>query len=284
MTLLQKVVPPNLPIAQDGYIRLEEEFFRNVLRLYFNQLSNLVNNLGGIDGGKYIQFPYGAFHQDGTTTLTTGITNVSTTPIVVGSTAGFPSSGWILIGSEIIQYTTKTATTLDGTITRGALGTSQAAHLAGAAISEVQGTGSSTTIGTVLFNNTDYSNGVYASADYTKIYFDNAGIYNLQFSVQLLNYTSAEDNVTVWFRKNGTDISASASIAEVPPKHGTSPGATIMTVNLFYQMAANDYVSLAWSSDTGNTVIATAPAGTSPVHPASPGLIFTAQFVSALTS
>ena len=54
MTLLQKVVPPNLPIAQDGYIRLEEEFFRNVLRLYFNQLSNLVNNLGGIDGGKYI--------------------------------------------------------------------------------------------------------------------------------------------------------------------------------------------------------------------------------------
>ena len=75
MTLLQKVVPPNLPIAQDGYIRLEEEFFRNVLRLYFNQLSNLVNNLGGIDGGKYIQFPYGAFHQDGTTTLTTGITN-----------------------------------------------------------------------------------------------------------------------------------------------------------------------------------------------------------------
>ena len=281
MTLLTKVVPPNLPIAKDEFTRLDEEYFRNVLRLYFNQLSQLVNNLAGGTGGQYLQFPYGAFHQDGTTTLSTGITNVSTTPIVVASTAGFPSSGWILIGSEIIQYTTKTDTTFDGTITRGALGTTQAAHSAGDAISEVQGTGSSTTIGTVLFNNTDYSNGVYASADYTKVYFSYAGVYNLQFSVQLLNYTSTEDNATVWFRANGSDIAASASIAEVPSKHGTSPGATIMTVNLFYQVTAGDYVSIAWASDTGNTVIATAPAGTSPVHPASPGLIFTAQFVSA---
>ena len=281
MTLLTKVVPPNLPIAKDEFTRLDEEYFRNVLRLYFNQLSQLVNNLAGGTGGQYLQFPYGAFHQDGTTTLSTGITNVSTTPIVVASTAGFPSSGWILIGSEIIQYTTKTDTTFDGTITRVALGTSQAAHSAGVAISEVQGTGSSTTIGTVLFNNTDYSNGVYASADYTKVYFSYSGIYNLQLSAQLLNYTTTEDNVTIWLRKNGTDVSASAGIVEVSPKHGTAPGAYIAAWNYFLDLAAGDYVQLVWTSDTGNSVIATYPASTSPVHPASPGLIFTAQFISA---
>ena len=55
-----------------------------------------------------------------------------------------------------------------------------------------------------------------------------------------------------------------------------------MTVNLFEQIAANDYIQLAWASDTGDTVVATAPAGTSPVHPVSPALIFTASFVSAL--
>jgi len=95
-----------------------------------------------------------------------------------------------LIESEIIQYTGKTSTTFTG-ITRGVLGTTNVAHTAGVAISEVQGTGSPTTIGTVLFNNTDNSNGVYASADFSKIYFDYPGTYNVQISVQLLNFTTS---------------------------------------------------------------------------------------------
>ena len=191
-------------------------------------------------------------------------------------------SGWILIENEIISYTTKTATQFDGTITRGVLGTTNVAHTAGTAISEVQGTGSPTTIGKVLFNNTDFSNGVAADVtDQTKIVFSTPGIYNLQFSAQLLNFTTAEDNVTIWFAKNGVDVPASASVEEVNPKHGTSPGARIVTVNLYENLAANDYIQLKWTSDTGNTVIGTFPAGTSPVHPVSPGVIFTAAFVSA---
>ena len=135
-----------------------------------------------------------------------------------------------------------------------------------------------TTIGKVLFNNTDYANGVYVdTTDETKVVFSNAGVYNLQFSAQLLNFTTSEDNVTIWFRQNGTDISASASIEEVNSKHGTSPGARICTVNLFIQVAVNDYIQLAWTSDTGNTVLSSFPAGTSPVHPLSPGVIFTCQ-------
>ena len=274
---------PNLPLGTDQYDRRYQDSYSNVLRLYFNQLKNALTELFGDQGGRFISFPHGAFFQDGTTTLSSNITNVSTTPISVASTAGFPSSGWFLIGSEIISYTTKTATTFDGTITRGVLGTTNVAHTAGAAISEVQGTGSSTTIGTVLFNNTSYSAGVYTtSADYSKIYFDNPGIYNIQFSTQLLNYTTSEDNVTIWFRQNGTDIPASASIEQVNSKHGTAPGARICTVNIYIDVKANDYIQMAWTSDTGNTVVGTYPAGTSPVHPVSPAVIFTVSFVSAL--
>ena len=135
---------------------------------------------------------------------------------------------WILIGSEIISYTTKTATTFDGTVTRGVLGTTNVAHTAGAAITEVQGTGSSTTIGQMLFNNTDYSDGVSVDpTDQTKVVFSKPGIYNLQFSAQLLNFTTSEDNVTIWLRKNGTDVAASAGIEQVNSKHGSSPGARI---------------------------------------------------------
>jgi hypothetical protein len=275
--------PPNLPLGPQDYERRYQDQYSNVLRLYFNQLKNALSELFGDQGGRFISFPHGAFFQDGTTTLSANITNNSTTPISVGSTAGFPVPGWILIGNEIISYTTKTATTFDGTITRGVLGTTNVAHTAGAAISEVQGTGSPTTIGKVLFNNTSYSAGVYTMADdLSKVYFANPGIYNIQFSTQLLNFTTSEDNVTIWFRLNGTDIPASASVEQVNSKHGTSPGARICTVNLYVDVKANDYIQMAWTSNTGNTVVGTYPAGTSPVHPVSPAVIFTVSFVSAL--
>lgn len=283
--VLSQVVPPNLLVAPAQYNALYQEQLNNALRLYFNQLNKIVNQLrtDGSGDGSSLQFPYGAFHQDGTTTLSAGITNVSTTPISVASTDGFPASGYILIGSEIIQYTTKTSTTFDGTITRGVLGTTNVAHSLGAAISEVQGTGSGTTIGQMLFNNTDYSNGVYTTnADYSKIYFTTPGLYNIQISIQLLNFTTSEDNVTAWFRLNGNDIPATASIEQVNSKHGGSPGASILAFNIYQDVVENDYIQLVWASDSGNTVVATYPAGTSPVHPVSPAVILTAQFVSAI--
>lgn len=283
-TYLRFPAAPNLPLAPDQWDRRYQDQFANVLRLYFNLLSGALQELGGREGGYHLSFPHGAFFQDGTTTLSANITNVSTTPISVASTAGFPASGYLLIGSEIISYTTKTATTFDGTITRGVLGTTNVAHTAGDAITEVQGTGSPTTIGTVLFNNTSFSNGVSASADFTRLNFDFAGIYNLQFSAQLLNFTTSEDNVTFWFAKNGQDIPNSASIEQVNSKHGGNPGATIMTVNIFEELAPGDYITLKWTSNTGNTVVGTYPAGTSPVHPVSPALIFTVSFVSAPTA
>lgn len=275
---------PNLPVGPVEYDQRYTDQLNNVLRIYFNELDNIVGLLAGTGtgGGAYLRFPYGAFHEDGTTTLSTGITNVSTTPISVASTAQFPSSGYFLIGTEIIQYTSKTATTFAGTITRGVFGTTNVAHSAGADISEVQGVASSSTVGTVLFNNTDYSNGVTASSDYSKIQFAIAGIYNLQFSGQLLNFTTTDDNVTIWLRKNGTDVSASAGIVSVPSKHGSTAGAVIAGWNYFIDLNVNDYVQLCWATDSGNSVVATYPAGTSPTHPVSPALIFTAQFVSAL--
>ncbi len=45
MTDLLPVVPPNLPLALNAYDRQWNEQFNNVLRLYFNSLSNAVNQL-----------------------------------------------------------------------------------------------------------------------------------------------------------------------------------------------------------------------------------------------
>lgn len=61
------------------------------------------------------------------TQLNGAITNSDTT-ITVDSTVGFPASGLIVIGNELISYSGKTSTTFTG-CTRGEFGTTAAAHL-----------------------------------------------------------------------------------------------------------------------------------------------------------
>ena len=233
--------------------------------------------------GALIQFPNGAFHQDGYTTLTNAIPNSSSTAdIVVGSTTGFASSGSILIESEIINYTSKTATSFTG-ITRSVYGSSGSSHAAGVYVSEAQGIASPSTALAIPFDTTDTSNQVSLDPlDNTKIVFAIAGYYNIQFSIQLINATSSIDNATLWFRKNTVDIDYSAGIISIPSKHAGGLGASIISWNLVIAVNAGDNIQLMMHSNSGNTVAATYPPGTSPVHPASPSVILTATFVSAL--
>ena len=282
---LSQVAAPNLPLATPQYDARYLDQLNNVLRLYFNQLDKILGQLqtgsAAIDGSG-IQFPNGAFYQDGYTTLTANMTNVSTTPIQVTSTANFVDSGGLIIGSEIIKYTGKTATTFTG-ITRGAYGSTNVAHTAGVSVSEAQTLASSTVAAPLTLLQTTVSNGVAIDpTDKTKIVHATAGIYNIQFSIQMLTFDNTIDNVTIWFRLNGVDIPYSAGIASIPAIHGGSPGTAIISWNLVQPMSAGDYIQLVFASDTGNTVAATYPPGTSPVHPASPSIIVTSTFVSAL--
>jgi hypothetical protein len=225
-----------------------------------------------------INLAYGAFLQNGETTLTDAITNNSTTPIVVGDTTQFGSAGYIIIENEVIQYTGKTATSFTG-ITRGVKGTTNVAHDAGVAVSEAAAIASSSASSVIGYDTTIYSNNI-SIVSTSRVTFANAGLYNIQFSLQLLNFTTSEDNVTVWLRLNGVDVAQSASIEQVNSKHGTSPGARILALNLFQQVTAGQYIELAWASNTGNTVIASFPSGVSPVHPVSPAVILTALQVA----
>ena len=84
--------------------------------------------------GQTYGYGYGTFNWGGFSSTVTqtainqvgGIDNAVTT-IPVDSTTGFASTGTILIGSELITYSGKTATTFTGA-TRGAEGTTAAAH------------------------------------------------------------------------------------------------------------------------------------------------------------
>jgi len=280
---LNRAVAPRLPAATPEYDLNYINQLNNILRLYFNQLDNILGQLstsGGITG---VRFPYGAFHQDGYTTLTNAIpTSGSTATIVVGSTAGFESAGTIIIQKELISYTGKTATTFTG-ITRSQYGSSGASHAAGLYVTEAQAVPSATTALAIPYDTTDYNNQISLDAtDSSKVVFAVSGFYNIQFSIQLLNGKSSIDNVTLWFRQNGVDIPNTAGIATVPLGPGTTLGATIVAWNLVIPITAGDYIQLMMASDSGDTVAGTYPPGTAPVHPVSPSVIFTATFVSAL--
>lgn len=274
---------PNLLVAPVDYRQQYIDQLNNALRLYFNQIDNGMASLLSPAGGGLLQFPNGAFHQDGYTTLTNAIPNSSSTAnIVVGSTTGFATAGTILIEDELISYTGKTATSFTG-ITRSEYGSTGSSHSAGVYVSEAQGVASASTALAIPFDTTDTSNQVSLDpADNTKIVFDIAGYYNIQFSVQLVNCTSSIDNATLWFRQNTADIANTAGIVSVPAKHAGGIGAAIVSWNLIVAVNAGDNIQLMMASDSGDTVAATYPPGASPVHPASPAVILTATFVSAL--
>jgi hypothetical protein len=275
---LTSVKSPALPYAPFEYNRQYQDEVNNVLRLYFNQIDALVSQLR-VGLLNTLALPQGAFFQDGVTTLSAGISNSATT-IPVVSTANFQNTGAIIIGSEIITYTGKTATSFTG-CARGQYSSSAAAHLSGVYVGEAQAAAAPVPL---FMSQTTSSNGVALDPlDASKIVFDTAGYYNIQFSAQLLSFDNAVDNVTLWFSKNGTAIPYSAGIGTVPGRISASkPGTAIISWNLIVDVTANQYIQLYFASDSGNTLAVTYPPGVAPVHPISPSVILTATFTSAL--
>jgi hypothetical protein len=148
--------------------------------------------------------------------------------------------------------------------------------------STTQTAANTTTAYPITFNTTDFSNGVTMVSN-SRFTVEYAGLYNLQFSVQLDNTTNNSVDVDIWFRKNGTDIPASNSRFGLAPRKGVGdPFHIIAGLNYFVDMQAEDYVQLIWrTSDVGAT-IKTYAAGTSPTRPSIPSVIATLSYVSRL--
>lgn len=64
MNYLDSPQPPNLPYAPQEWNPEYQEQLNNVLRLYFNRLSNATQFLLGPDGGRFMSNPFGAWSSD----------------------------------------------------------------------------------------------------------------------------------------------------------------------------------------------------------------------------
>ena len=140
-----------------------------------------------------------------------------------------------------------------------------------------------TTAYAVTFNTTDFSSGV-TMASGSRITVADAGIWNLQFSIQFTNTTNASQDVDVWFRVNGTNSANSNSRFGFAPRKGASdPYHIIAAMNYFLSLNANDYVEIMWRPTDVGVSIEQYPAGTTPTRPAVPSAIVTMSFVSNIT-
>ena len=85
----------------------------------------------------------------------------------------------------------------------------------------------------ITFDTTDFSNGVTLSNS-SRLNASQAGIYNIQFSIQVENTTSDTQDIDIWFRKNGTDIAKSNNVYGLPPRKAAGdPSHCIVTLNFF---------------------------------------------------
>ena len=141
-----------------------------------------------------------------------------------------------------------------------------------------------TTAYAITFDTTDYSNGITLSNS-SRLNVSQAGIYNVQFSIQFKNTTNDSQDSDVWFRKNGTDIAKSNSrFGLAPRKSAGDPSHMIGALNYFVDLAENDYIQLMWRPSDVGVSIEQYPAGTSPTRPATPSVIATVSFVSNLSA
>ena len=134
------------------------------------------------------------------------------------------------------------------------------------------------------FGTIDYENQVRIVTDgsnLTRITFDNTGIYNLNFSVQIQNTDNAEHDVTVWIRKNGVDVPGSAGYITVPKRRSTGAGLEGHTVagwNYLLSVIGGDYYQIMWStSNAANVTLQYYAAGNPPPSTASTLAIVTQQ-------
>lgn len=120
-------------------------------------------------------------------------------------------------------------------------------------------------------NATDYSQGISVKNS-SKFTVDYDAMYNFQFSAQLQHRTGggggSGDNVWIWLKKNGTSVPNSATKLYIP-----TGKYQVASWNFFVKLKKNDYLQLAWSTDTTDIAIE-ANGATSPA-PAVPSLIVT---------
>jgi hypothetical protein len=113
-----------------------------------------------------------------------------------------------------------------------------------------------------------------------KIIADSTGLYNMQWSGQFQNTDNAEQDVSVWIKKNGVNVIGSTGFIAVPKTRASLYGHTIASWNYIIPMIAGDSIVWYWQANNTGVSLQYYPQQTSPTRPSTASVIVTITPVS----
>jgi hypothetical protein len=198
----------------------------------------------------------------GTVSLTTEVSG--TLPVANGGTGAATLTGYVKGNGTSAMTAAATVPFLD---------------LAGRAfaqpLSTADQTGNVSAATAVTFNTDLTGTGISVVAS-TQITFTAAGTYMLSPLIQFVNSAAADHDVTVWFRKNGTNIANSAKILTVP-KTGDG-GSAVFSLSFFDTVTAGQYIEIMWLPENIAVTVEAIVAGA--IAPAIPSIICPAMRIA----
>jgi hypothetical protein len=203
---LQKTPPPALPYAVPAYTPTYIDQLLKVLRLYFNRVSDVLNAITGVNGGRYIDCPNGLFF------------STTDQPIVAANTAQS-----IKLPIEYLNNAVRVNSVTD-----------------------------------------------------SRVYVDVGGVYNFQFSGQLLSGSASAKQVYIWISRNGTDIGYSTHQYTV----SGSGNHLNISWNFDIDLDAGEYIEMQWAADDTNMKLEAAVA--TALHPGMPSAVMAVNFIAPL--
>ena len=255
---LKKPNNPALPLPTPEYSRTFLDNHNNVLRLFFNQLTNVFDNILGPNGGQFIDCPNGLFFN---TQEQIYAANDTAYPVEFDST--YLSNGVALeavtvtAGSFVVgvRYTIVSVGSTDFT-------------LIGAA---------SNTVG-VVFVATGVGAGTGTASTKSRIRVSVNGVYNFQYTGQVYTLTGSKVEVALWIARNGTDVSYSTRVNTIQSNNHYFE----VNWNFDIDLAAGEYIEMRTSiDDHAPNIKLAAFAATSP-YPAGASSVLTVNFIAPL--
>jgi hypothetical protein len=129
--------------------------------------------------------------------------------------------------------------------------------------STITQSGSANVSQSMSYNNTDYASGV-SIVNGSQITLQNVGVYNIQFSAQLVDTSFGDSTIHIWIKKNGVNVPNSAGRIFLQ-----SDTETLAAWNYVVPATSpNDYYELVWqSTDADARILAATATGNIPAIP-----------------
>ena len=141
-------------------------------------------------------------------------------------------------------------------------------------------TGSTSAATAVKINTTGFSSGISiandGSGNPTRITFTAAGTYMIAPSLQFANSDTNDHEINIWLRKNGTNISNSNTVINVPK--AADGGNTFFQIVVYEQVTAGQYVEIMWLPT--NTAVTLDYIAAGAIAPAAPSVILSSERIA----